>query len=335
MTTVSKHVFEGGGLIEKINKYRDEIKVKEKRKMETINDTTLTAIKMQMTEIEELIKEDDEITDAMLNPDGNLWVESEGKMYRTGKKIEPLRASSIIRLLAGYNNMIINEDNPEMSVKLPFLNGGRFHAIIPPVVSNPIFAIRFPPKNRLSLDILLDLGTITSSEYIMFENAVKNRKNILIAGATGSGKTTIANALTGEIKEGRSIIIEDTPEIISSTSYNVSLLTSEEMNFQQAVRSALRLRPDRIIVGDIRDGGTALGLCEVWLGHPGGIATIHASSASVAKKRIYSLMQEVVVTPDRELINAAIDLIIFVEKVVKSDKSVMRKVTQIIEKDKI
>jgi len=119
----------------------------------------------------------------------------------------------------------------------------------------------------------------------MFENAVKNRKNILIAGATGSGKTTIANALIGEIKKGRLIIIEDTPEITSSLPNSLNILTCKKMNFQQAVRSALRMRPDRIIVGDIRDGGTALDLCEAWLaGHPGGIATIHASSASETKK---------------------------------------------------
>jgi type IV secretion system protein VirB11 len=144
--------------------------------------------------------------------------------------------------------------------------------------------------------------------------AVIDRRNILVAGGTSSGKTTLANALLAEIgfRDERVILIEDTRELQCAAADTVALRTRPGVTMADLVRSTLRLRPDRIIVGEVR-GGEALDMLKAWnTGHPGGIATVHANSASSALYRIEQLIQEAVVTVPRRMIAEGIDLIVFI-----------------------
>ncbi len=283
----------------------------------------------QIPEISNLVENNESLSEVMVNPDGKIWTEVSGALIDTGIKLESSRVFSVIRLLAGFHGFVVDEKTPELSAKLPVFHGGRFHALIPPVVSKPMFSIRFPPRKTFSLDDLLESKTITPEIYKRIEEAVEKKENMLIAGATGSGKTTIANAIMKEITEDRLIVIEDNPEIISNSSNAVHILTNPDFSLRDAVRASLRLRPDRIIIGEIRDGGTALDLCKAWLtGHPGGVGTIHASSAKEVPQRLFNLMQEVVQTPDKTLIDKAIDLIFFVKKIPLEGGKFARRVTE-------
>ena len=237
--------------------------------------------------------------------------------------------------MAGYHGLIVNQDNPELSTQLPVFYGGRFHALIPPVVSSPTFVIRIPAKNTLSLSDLCDNNTITMSEYNSLYASLMARKNIIIAGATSSGKTTIANALLKTILDvsplERFIVIEDNPEILINSENSTKILVNSRFSHRDAVISSLRMRPDRIIIGEIRDGATAIELCKAWrTGHPGGITTIHASSADDVSKRLYNLFQEVVMKPDKTLIESAVEIVVFCEKLMISEGQSVRRVTKFL-----
>ena len=273
---------------------------------------------------------DENLSEIMVNPDGSIWVEVQGEIYKSPFVYSAEERDSIIRLLAGYHKLICNSESPTLSVKLPIFNGGRFQGVIPPVTAAAAFSIRFPPKKMFSLEELVTYKTLTASQANDLENAVNQHKNILIVGGTGTGKTTIANALLNIIKNERLIVIEDNPELKIDTENIFHMLTTVDFDLRKAVEVSMRLRPDRIIVGEIRDGGTAVDLSKAWLsGHPGGIGTLHANNSKDAIRRLYSLMQEVVVTPSMDLIKSAIDLIVVVKKVRLSETKIVRKVVDI------
>jgi P-type conjugative transfer ATPase TrbB len=291
----------------------------------------MNSLLAQLTEISNLIDQYPDLSEVMCNPDGLLWIENHGNVLSTGMELDPNRVDAIIRLLAGHYNLVVNREHPALSVKLPVFHGGRFQALVPPIVESPAFSIRFPPHKIFTLDDLLSMTSITSEQYETLSEAVSEKKNILISGGTGSGKTTIANALLNLVTDERLIVIEDSPEIRSSSPNALHMLTNLTFSVRDAVKVSLRMRPDRIIIGEIRDGGTALDLCKAWLtGHPGAIGTIHAGSAEGVYERLYTLMQEVVVQPSRELIKSSINMVVFVEKVFLSQTNVVRRVTKII-----
>lgn len=285
----------------------------------------------QLGSLNKLINDHKDLTEIMVNPDGRVWIEAAGKVRNSGERLSEDKIYSIIRLLAGIHGLTVSRDNPALSVKLPVFNGGRFQALIPPVVSGPAFSIRFPARRAYTLDDLLEKKTITPKQYTLLEDAVNGRKNIIVAGSTGSGKTTVANALLERIGgEERVIIIEDNPELQASGVNTVIMLTGNNYSLRDAVKASLRLRPDRIIIGEIRDGGTALDLCKAWLtGHPGGIGTIHAGSAAGVKNRILNLMAEEAHRPSSDLVNESIDVIAHISKVFVNGK-IERRVTEII-----
>jgi type IV secretion system protein VirB11 len=204
--------------------------------------------------------------------------------------------------------------------------------LIPPVVSAAVFNLRFPPKRIYTMDNLLADGTITAEQNIQIENAVESKRNIIVAGGTGSGKTTIANAILKLIKADRIIVIEDTLELQQLTSPDVSFVKiGGSYTIQKAIEDTMRRSPVRVVLGEIRNGYTALGGCDLWVtGHPGGIGTIHSKSAKGVKDRLYSLMQQVVITPSRALIDEAVEMVIFCEKIAYSENKFKRKVTNII-----
>jgi len=205
----------------------------------------------------------------------------------------------------------VHPDTPRVSAELPE-TGERFEGLIPPVVSAPAFAIRKPAVAVFTLDDYVFAGIMSADEADLLRRAVARRRNIVVAGGTSTGKTTLVNALLAEVAKtsDRVVLIEDTRELQCKSPNLVALRTKDGVaSLSDLVRSSLRLRPDRIPIGEVR-GAEALDLLKAWgTGHPGGIGTIHAGSALGALRRLEQLIQEAVVTVPRALIVETIDLI--------------------------
>ena len=256
--------------------------------------------------------EDPNVVEVMLNPDGRLWIDRlSGGLEDTGFRIAPLDAERIVRLVAHHVGVEVHAGAPRVSAELPE-TGERFEGLVPPVVTAPCFAVRRPAVAVFTLADYVDAGIMTGAQAEMLRLAVQDRRNILVAGGTSTGKTTLVNALLAEVaKTGdRVVLIEDTRELQCAAPNLVSLRTKDgAATLSDLVRSALRLRPDRIPIGEVR-GAEALDLLKAWgTGHPGGVGTLHAGSAIGALRRLEQLIQEVVVTVPRALIAETIDVI--------------------------
>lgn len=260
--------------------------------------------------------ERDDVIEVMLNPDGKVWVDSlEHGKYDADLTINSVQAHNIIKLVATYQDSSVDSNHPELSCELPG-SGERFQGWLPPVVSRPCFAIRKRALKILSLEDYYEQGGLSSEHYQQLVQAVKDHLNIIVAGGTSSGKTTFANALLNELKgtNDRLLVLEDLPELQVSAPDTVKLRTSAEKSMRHLVRGVLRMRPDRIIIGEVRDGA-ALDMLKAWnTGHPGGICTIHANSAEAVVARLEDLIREVVASVPRRLIEQAIDLVVFMER---------------------
>lgn len=262
---------------------------------------------------------DPRVIEIMVNPDGALRVDvlGEGRVD-TDVKLDAPQVERIIRLVASHVRTEVHGDKPIVSAELPPLGTGageRFEGILPPVSTAPCFSIRKPAARIYTLMDYVTDGIMSAEAARLLSLAVVDRRNILVAGGTSSGKTTLANALLAEMAhlDERVILIEDTRELQSPARDTVALRTRPgAVTMGDLVRSTLRLRPDRIIVGEVR-GGEALDMLKAWnTGHPGGIATVHANSAASALYRIEQLIQEAVVTVPRRLVAEAIDMIVFI-----------------------
>ena len=256
--------------------------------------------------------EDPMIVEVMLNPDGRLWIDrlSEG-LSDTGATLSPADGERIVRLVAHHVGAEVHAARPRVSAELPE-TGERFEGLLPPVVTAPCFAIRKPAVAVFTLADYVSAGIMTETEAALLREGVSARANILVAGGTSTGKTTLTNALLAEVagSSDRVVIIEDTRELQCDAPNLVALRTKDGVaSLSDLVRSSLRLRPDRIPIGEVR-GAEALDLLKAWgTGHPGGIGTIHAGSALGALRRMEQLIQEAVVTVPRALIAETIDLI--------------------------
>ena len=256
--------------------------------------------------------EDPKVVEVMLNPDGRLWIDrlSEG-LSDTGERLSPADGERIVRLVAHHVGAEVHAGTPRVSAELPE-TGERFEGLLPPVVTAPAFAIRKPAVAVFTLDDYVATGIMTKTQAAVLQSAVASRQNILVAGGTSTGKTTLTNALLAEVaKTGdRVVLIEDTRELQCTAPNLVALRTKDGVaSLSDLVRSSLRLRPDRIPIGEVR-GGEALDLLKAWgTGHPGGIGTIHAGTALGALRRMEQLIQETVVTVPRVLIAETIQLV--------------------------
>ncbi|MEJ1962236.1 MAG: P-type conjugative transfer ATPase TrbB [Gammaproteobacteria bacterium] len=259
--------------------------------------------------------EDPEIVEILLNPDGSLWFDRLGSgRAPSGTHLTSNDAERIIRLVAAHVRLEVHAGAPIVSAELPE-TGERFEGVLPPVVRAPSFAIRKRAIGVIRLAQYVVDGILTEERALALRQAVRERRNILIAGGTSTGKTTLANALLQEmaVTGDRVILLEDTVELQCVAEDHVPLRTRPGVaSMAELVRSTLRLRPDRIVVGEVR-GAEALDLLKAWgTGHPGGIATIHAGSARGALTRLEQLIQEVVVTVPRALIAEAVDVVVFI-----------------------
>lgn len=178
-----------------------------------------------------------------------------------------------------------DDEQPIISGELP-IGGHRFEGLLPPVVSGPSFTIRRRASRLIPLDDYVKHKIMTAAQVSVLRSAIASRMNIVISGGTGSGKTTLANAVIAEIvanaPDDRIVILEDTAEIQCAAENAVALHTSDTIDMARLLKSTMRLRPDRIIVGEVRDGA-ALTLLKAWnTGHPGGVTTIHSNTAMSA-----------------------------------------------------
>jgi type IV secretion system protein VirB11 len=252
------------------------------------------------------------VVEVMLNPDGRLWIDRlSGGLEDTGARVGPADAERIVRLVAHHVGLEVHAGSPRISAELPE-SGERFEGLVPPVVTGPCFAIRRPAVAVFTLCDYVQAGIMSGLQADLLRAAVRNRKNILVAGGTSTGKTTLVNALLAEIAQtgDRVVLIEDTRELQCAAPNLVALRTKDgAATLSDLVRSALRLRPDRIPIGEVR-GAEALDLLKAWgTGHPGGVGTLHAGSAIGALRRLEQLIQEAVVTVPRALIAETIEVI--------------------------
>ena len=256
--------------------------------------------------------EDPVMVEVMLNPDGRLWVDRlSGGLADTGERLAAADGERIVRLVAHHVGAEVHPASPRVSAELPE-TGERFEGLLPPVVTAPAFAIRKPAVAVFTLDDYVAAGIMSEVQADALREAVRERRNILVAGGTSTGKTTLTNALLAEVAKttDRVVLIEDTRELQCKSPNLVALRTKDGVaSLSDLVRSSLRLRPDRIPIGEVR-GAEALDLLKAWgTGHPGGIGTIHAGTALGALRRLEQLIQEAVITVPRALIAETIDVI--------------------------
>ena len=256
--------------------------------------------------------EDPDVVEVMLNPDGRLWIDrlSEG-LSDTGECLSAADGERIVRLVAHHVGAEVHAGAPRVSAELPE-TGERFEGLLPPVVAAPAFAIRKPAVAVFTLQDYVASAIMSADQADVLRRAVADRRNILVAGGTSTGKTTLTNALLAEISKtaDRVVLIEDTRELQCAAPNLVAMRTKDGVaTLSELVRSSLRLRPDRIPIGEVR-GSEALDLLKAWgTGHPGGVGTIHAGTALGALRRLEQLIQEAVVTVPRALIAETIDLV--------------------------
>ena len=259
------------------------------------------------------------VIEVVLNPDGKLWVERLGEEMQVVGAMASSNAESLMATIASSLSTTITRERPVLEGELP-TDGSRFEGMIPPVVVRPSFAIRKKASRVFSLAEYVRKGIMTEAQRLGVVEAVKSRRNILVVGGTGTGKTTLLNAIILVISEvspeHRVVIIEDTVELQCSSKNVVQLRTSDTVTMQGLLRVTMRLRPDRILVGEVR-GAEALALLKAWnTGHPGGLATVHANDASSGLLRIKQLIEEGLQggKADPEVIAEAVGLVVVIQK---------------------
>jgi type IV secretion system protein VirB11 len=292
--------------------------------LETSQQRLIKKIKIELGSLCLQALKNPNVIEIMLNSDGTLWVEELGKPIVHVGSMKESKVKALLGTIASYLNTTITSTNPILECELP-IDGSRFEGLLPPIVNKPTFTIRKKASQIFTLEEYYHQKTLSKEQYLQIKKAIYNsedteqsKKNILIVGGTGSGKTTLANAIIDGIVQqtpnDRVVIIEDTAEIQCAAKNAVILRTSNKVNMLMLLRATMRLRPDRILVGEVR-GAEALDLLKSWnTGHSGGIATIHANSARAGLTRLELLISEATIAPMQTLISEAINIVIFITK---------------------
>jgi type IV secretion system protein VirB11 len=239
------------------------------------------------------------VKEIILNPDGSLWVDDLMQGLQQVGIMSHEQAYNIIHTVAGIRDKTIHSKQPRLEAEFPRakgLNGERFTAQVPPVVSAPAFTIRKPARDIFTLEKYVASNLLSIDKYAALQNLIIERKNILIAGGPGSGKTTFVNALIAKAAayypQERFVILQDLSELQCTARNTLCLFTTSDIDMDALLRTSLRMRPDRILVGEVR-GAEALSLLKAWnTGCPGGFCTVHANGAKEALQRIVDLTLE-------------------------------------------
>lgn len=275
--------------------------------------------------------DDPKTVEIMLNADGKVWLERLGENMECVSEMSPARGEAVIKTIAGYHGKAVTRQNPLLEGEFP-LDGSRFAGQLPPIVPAPTFAIRKRAIAIFTLDQYVANDIMTHQQRKTIIEAVKNYRNILVVGGTGSGKTTLVNAIINELigydPSARVFIIEDTGEIQCAADNFVQYHTSMEVSMTKLLKTTLRMRPDRILVGEVR-GPEALDLLMAWnTGHPGGVATLHANNANGGLSRLELLISMNSDAPrlTQPLIGEAVNVIVHIARAPNG-----RRVEEIIE----
>jgi Flp pilus assembly CpaF family ATPase len=282
------------------------------------------------------------ITEIMVVSSDQIYVETDGVIERSGRRfISDHVTESVIERIVAQVGRRIDKSQPLVDARLP--DGSRVNAIIPPLaLRGPCLTIRRFPTQRLTIEDLIDKGSLTSSAAAFLRAAVGNKRNILVSGGTGSGKTTMLNAMSSFIPHKERIVtVEDTAELSMHQEHVVTLETKPanvegqgEYTARDLVRNALRMRPDRLIVGECR-GGEALDMLQAMnTGHDGSMTTVHANSATEVIERLELLVLMAVELPIRAIhrqVGSALDLVVQLTRM----QDGRRMVTQIAEVERM
>ncbi len=262
---------------------------------------------------------DPQTVEIMLNADHRLWQERLGEGMRCIGMMRPSQSEAVIKTIAGYYGKEITRTRPVLESEFP-LDGSRFAAQLPPIVVAPTFALRKKAISIFGLRDYVASGAMTAAQRELLADAIRKHRNILVIGGTGSGKTTLVNAIIREMVDAdateRVFIIEDTGEIQCSAQNFVQYRTSCEVSMTQLLRTTLRMRPDRILVGEVR-GPEALDLLMAWnTGHEGGAATLHANDARAGLSRLAMLisMHRDAPRPIEPLIGESVHLLVHIAR---------------------
>ena len=261
---------------------------------------------------------DPDVNEVMLNPDGKVWIDRSSTGQCSVGNMTRAQAFSILNSVAGIHNFVVSQHSPRLEAELPYyhaMRGERFTGQIPPIVSAPCFTIRKKSEMVFTLDDYVTTKRMTKAQAAVLQDLVAARKNILVCGGPGSGKTTVTNALIIEAiksdQNQRFLILEDLPELQCAAANRVAMLTSDDVDMTGLLRAAMRMRPDRILIGEVR-GKEALDMLKAWnTGCPGGICTVHANGAEEAVQRILDLAMEAGLTvPPADLVFHTIDAVV-------------------------
>jgi len=295
-------------------------------------------LKRELGEIILELLADERTEDIVLNPDSSLWVKRMGEGFLNVGQMPPAQAASALNTIAAWKGTVMNHERPILETELP-LDGSRFEGITSPIVRRPVFAIRLRPKRIFTLAEYEGAGILSQrndplnrtrkrdtfiervrsrSHAEVIRAAVAEKKNILTVGATGSGKTTFVNAVLDVMAElaphDRVVSIEDTTELQCAVKNYVDLRAVGSVSMLDCLRACMRLKPTRIVVGEVR-GAEAHTMLKAWnTGHPGGAATVHANDALSGLIRLESLVAEATNAPQETLIAEAVDLVVFIDQ---------------------
>ena len=234
------------------------------------------------------------VNEIMVNPDSSIWMEEDGRKHLTGTRFEPGALDAALEVIANKFGKKLDKDSPIMNLRLP--DGSRLAAMVPPVVHpHPLLTIRKFTSRHFTMHDLIARKMLTEEQAAVLTNAVHRGNNILVSGGTATGKTTLLNVLADAIPEDeRILVIEDTAELYLRKPHVVSAEAQADthkhaVTFEDLLKAALRHRPDRILLGEVRGTEARTLLDSMNTGHRGALTTIHASSAHGALQRLRTL----------------------------------------------
>ena len=283
---------------------------------ETFKITLMTLVNC-MNEILPMLK-DDKIFEIYINADGKVWTDSFEGRKCTGIEMTAAQIKQIILNVAALTNQLVTDEKPALDAEIPqneYFDKCRFEGNLPSIVMSPTLNIRKHPKKIFTLEDYVAQEILTENQREIILRAIQDKKNIIAAGGTKSGKTTLLNAILAEISKlnDRVILIEDTPELQCTAADCVSMRTLRTFTMSDCLRSVLRMTPDRIVVGEVR-GGEALALLDAWsTGHGGGCSTVHSNSAKDTLLRLENMTARVSQNPQQATIGQAVNLIVYLK----------------------